>query len=93
MKNKSRNKVSLTDKYSDLMIENLFQTLTLSWWRCLSYRNQSIYLLCKSIDWFLYDRNLRHERVNLLCYIYPAIIYLLKVNNRNTHEVMKYVQS
>ena len=28
------------------------------------YRNQSINLLCKSMDWFLYDRNLRHERVN-----------------------------
>ena len=32
----------------------------------LSYRNQSIDLLFKSIDWFLYDRNLRHERVKLL---------------------------
>ena len=29
----------------------------------LSYRNQSIDLLCKSMAWFLYDRNLRHERV------------------------------
>ena len=30
----------------------------------LSYRSQSIHLLCKSIDWFLYDNGLRHERVN-----------------------------
>ena len=30
----------------------------------LSYRNQSINLLCKSIGWFLYDSGLRHERVN-----------------------------
>ena len=37
--------------------------LTLSWRRSLSYRNQSIDLLCKSIEWFLYDRDLRHERV------------------------------
>ena len=37
--------------------------LTLSWRRPLSYRNQSIYLLCKSMDWFLYDNGLRHERV------------------------------
>ena len=37
--------------------------LTLSWRRPLSYRNQSIYLFCKSIDWFLYDNGLRHERV------------------------------
>ena len=28
-----------------------------------SYRNQSIYLLRKSIDWFLYDNGLHLERV------------------------------
>ena len=38
--------------------------LTLSWWRSLSYRNQSINFLCKLTDWFLYDRDFRHERVN-----------------------------
>ena len=30
----------------------------------VSYRNQSIDFLCKSVDWFLCDRNLHHERVN-----------------------------
>ena len=30
----------------------------------LSYRNQSIDLLRKSMDWFLYDDGIRHERVN-----------------------------
>ena len=39
-------------------------SLTLSWRRLLSYRNQSIDLLCKSMDWFLYDNSLCHERVN-----------------------------
>ena len=29
----------------------------------LSYKNQSIDLQSKSIDWFLYDNSLRHERV------------------------------
>ena len=29
----------------------------------LSYRNQSIDLLHKSMEWFLYDNGLRHERV------------------------------
>ena len=38
---------------------------TLSWRKPLSYRNQSIDLLCKSMDWFLYDNGLRHERVNV----------------------------
>ena len=42
--------------------------LTLSWRRPLSYRNHSIDLLCKSIDWFLYDNGLRYERVNPLSY-------------------------
>ena len=38
----------------------------LSWRRPLSYRNQSIdLLLCKSMDWILYDNDLRHKRVNL----------------------------
>ena len=40
--------------------------LTLSWRRSLSYRNQSIDLLGKSIDWFLYDNGLRRERVKKL---------------------------
>ena len=37
--------------------------LTLSWQRSLSHRNQSIDLLCKSMEWFLYDNGFRHERV------------------------------
>ena len=37
--------------------------LILSCRRSLSYRNQSTDLLCKSMDWFLYDRELHHERV------------------------------
>ena len=37
--------------------------LTLSWRRPLSYRNQSTDLQSKSMDWFLYDNGLRHERV------------------------------
>ena len=43
--------------------------LTLSWRRFLSYRNQSIDLLCKLMNWFLYDRYLRHERVRDYFYI------------------------
>ena len=40
---------------------------TLSWRRPLSYRNQSIDVLFKSMDWFLYYNGLRHESVN--CYV------------------------
>ena len=38
--------------------------LTLTLLRSQSYRIQSIDLLCKSVDWFPYDRDLLHERVN-----------------------------
>ena len=44
-------------------------TWTLSWQRPLSCRIQSIDLLCKSINWFLYDNGLRQERVNLSMYV------------------------
>ena len=42
---------------------NASLTSTLSWRMSLSYRNQSIGLLCKSMDWFLYYLDLRQERV------------------------------
>ena len=38
---------------------------TLSWRRPLSYRNQSIDLLRKSMDLFLYDNGLHNERVKM----------------------------
>ena len=50
--------------------------LTLLWRTSRSYRNQSIDLLCKSIDRFLYDRDLRHDRVkNGINYINLRFIY------------------
>ena len=42
---------------------NLF-FLILSWRRSLSCKNQFIDLFCRSIDWFLYHKDLRHEKVN-----------------------------
>ena len=38
--------------------------LTISWRMSLSYRNQSVDLLSKRFDSFLYDSYIRHERVN-----------------------------
>ena len=43
------------------LLDNL--DLTLSQRRPISYQNQSINLLCKSMDWFLYDISLHRERV------------------------------
>ena len=40
-----------------LSLQYIIFRLTLSWRRSLSYRNQSIYLQSKSINWFLYIGN------------------------------------
>ena len=48
--------------------------LTLSWRRPLSYRKQSIDLRSKSMNWFLYDNSLRHERVKF----YTFYCHILK---------------
>ena len=55
--------------------------LTLSWWRPLSHRNQSIDLLCKLMDWFLYDNSLRHERDNVFIVISWLHFWHLKRSN------------
>ena len=52
----------------------------LSWRRSLSYRNQSIDLHCELMDWFLYDRDLRHEKVkleNLFFRIHVILTYFM----------------
>ena len=41
------------------------EDLTVSWQRFLSYRNQSTDLHGKSMEWFLYVKDLLHENVNL----------------------------
>ena len=50
--------------------------LTLSQRRPISYRNQSIDLQGKSMDWFLYDIGLRRERFNLGIPYFPTLIPL-----------------
>ena len=42
---------------------------TLLWRGSLSYRNQSIDLKTKSVDWFLHDRDLRRERVRYIFFV------------------------
>ena len=61
----------------------------------LSYRKQPIELLCKSMAWFLYDRDLRHEIVK--SHLLQVIVFscgLLKkklVGGRNSSNSMKNV--
>ena len=60
--------------------------LTLLWRRSLLSRNQSIDLPSKSVDWFLYDRALRHKRVNDLnkhCY------YVHSVTHKNKNKAFR----
>ena len=50
----------------EFAINFLLTHLALSWRRSLSYRNHSIDLQSKSMEWFLYDSDLPHERVTVL---------------------------
>ena len=54
---------SITKNWGISMSDQPIVYLTLSRRRPLSYRNQSIDLLRKLMDWFLYDNGLRLERV------------------------------
>ena len=49
--------------FIDLFIFPCIQSFTFSWRRPIPYRNQSTDLLYKSMDQFLYYRDLHHERV------------------------------
>ena len=62
-------------QYFDVMFV-LFKSsdhLTLSRQRSISYRNQSIDLQNKSMDWFLYDIGLRRERVKTISKLFKFL--------------------
>ena len=50
--------------------------VVLSWRKSLSYKNQSIDLLFKSMDWFLYNRDLCNERNKVIIIIIIIIIII-----------------
>ena len=61
---------SLHSKFAFIFISSAFIfhvmfLLILLWWKSL-YRNQSIDLHSKSKNQFLYDRDLRHERLKVV---------------------------
>ena len=58
-----------------MLRKNSFFTnrLAFSWRRSLSNRNHSIDLLCKSVEWFLYDRDLRRDRVKSVLVVFVFI--------------------
>ena len=62
-----------------LKLDTDMRWLALSYWRFLSYRNQSMDLQSESMDWFLYDRNLRNERINPFV-LNVTFLYLLKTS-------------
>ena len=64
--------------------------LTLSWRGPISYRNQSIDLRRKSMDWFLYDIGLRHERVKYKAiYKYNHLCRFEKLKKRTTLQSLE----
>ena len=58
------------------------------------YRNQSSDLQPKSMDWFLYDNGLRHERVkHLSVNLYFTIFFKLFPASSNTSDLIKMIFS
>ena len=57
----------------------------------LSYRNQSIDLLCKSMDWLLCDWGLRHKRVKVDNKDTWALFWCLSVLPLNTFSILRLV--
>ena len=61
------------------------RVLTFSWRSSVPYRNQSIDLWSKLINWFLYHRDLRHERVKNVTSIWLSF-GILELQNRVTQN-------
>ena len=53
--------------------------LNLSWRKLLSYINQSTDLHSKTMDWFLYDADLRHEKVKIDSFVFNFYYFLLSL--------------
>ena len=66
----------MVEKEKQYSISKKKNSLTLSWWWSPSYRKQSIDFQSKPVDWFLYDRDLRHEIVKTTIFNYIAILKL-----------------
>ena len=64
------------------ILYSLASCLTLTWRRQLPYRNQSIDLLRKSMNWFLYDDGLRHERVK------ATLDFISRLINNQTFDTL-----
>ena len=64
----------------------LKKSLTLSWRRPLSYRNQS---LRKSMDWFLYDQGLHHEKVNGKLHFLCSVGVLRESCSENMQQIYR----
>ena len=69
------------------------QILALSWRGPLSYRNQSINLQSKSMEWFLYDNGFRHESywLSTLMYLLKMILTRIPFLLLNLSLLVKYV--
>ena len=67
--------------------------LTLSWRRPLSYRNQPIDLQSKSMDWFLYNNGLRHERVKVILWFTQSSLLWKTFDDSNKSSPERWLQN
>ena len=82
-------KINLVSPYAHGAKKNLLG-LSLSSRRSLSYRNQSIDLQSKSMDWFLCDRDLLHERVNHSTGPFSQVHFLTRLTIMMKNQVYNF---
>ena len=84
-------KINMLRSTSEVIWQILLD-LTLSRRRLLSYRNQSTDLLCKSMDWFLHDNGLRHERVKIIVFKFQSHLIAQHQKKKSNHWRHNYDQ-
>ena len=79
--------INVKTQFLVFLLDLIWNELALLWRRPLSYRNQSIDLRSRSMDWFLYDNDLRHERVKWM----EVYLNYWKGNNSYPNDVLFYL--
>ena len=89
-------KPCILSRLSSKMFHSVQHYLTLSWRRSLSYRNQSIDLQSKSMDWILYNRVLGYERFKRYrdrCFIWKLPYCFWEIFQMYKHNQLLLVRS
>ena len=61
--------------------------MTLSWRRSLPFKNQFIDLLCKSVDWILYNGTSVMGKLGIYLSLCPILDFTVFINSQSLHHI------